>query len=515
MFDEMRFLFSVDSNIKNKYNNANSNTVVNDDNPAQSIMYNNEWSEKDKKFNVNKYTINKGDVKNYIKSEVNKPYTANNNNPYLDLLTYTNDTNTSKALKLKSTDFAYLRDIGVLPINRLMILRRFPEGVVVPVDLQDISISKVEPISVVVGWVKKDTNLLNFTFNEVWKQQGSGDMLHLMLAKIIKDEFGLEIDKIIPIPGWGLGFMFGILKEMGLTTFDKTNVPIGNPNLLKESITRPHEEFGLESSFSFELETVYEQKYISGVDPTVAVLDILTNLLAMGTSNTEFLGTKGSRILQLLRTANENPTNGAGWALLIDEVSTAFMRAIRSAITQVAKDIKQLANPKQSDQNAVKSATTSDTKDSTKNEDKSQAKANESLGLVQRAIDSSITKTILASTLARYKWPLRGSISMFTGDPTTPWHLTIGNPYAPVLSMNNIYVTNVAVGMGKDFGYNDMPRTMEVKVSMKQGRNLGKQEIFSFFGVNYKRKYTLSKNTDNTNAISKQKVNSSTQKVNK
>jgi hypothetical protein len=101
-----------------------------------------------------------------------------------------------------------------------------------------------------------------------------------------------------------------------------------------------------------------------------------------------------------------------------------------------------------------------------------------------------IVSSILASTIARYQWPLRGSISMFTGEATTPWHLTIGNPYAPLLSMNNIHVKNVAVTMGKDMGVNDMPRTMEVKVQMRQGRNLGKQEIFSFFGVSYKRQYS-------------------------
>lgn len=514
MYDEMRFLFSVDSNIKNKYNSAGSNKVANTANPVQSIMYNNVWNEKDKKFNVNQYVIDKVGVKeNYIKSEVNKPYTANNNNPYLDLLAHTNDPNTSKALKIRSSDLAYLRDIGVLPINRLMILRRFPEGVVVPVDLQSPGISKVEPISTVIGWVKKDTNLLNFTFNEVWRQQGSGDMLHLMLAKIIKDEFGLEIDKLIPIPGWGLGFMFGILNEMGLTTYNKTNVPIGNPNLLKEAITRPHEEFGLESNFTFELETVYEQKYISGVDPTVASLDILNNLLIMGTSDTEFLGVKGGEIIQMLREANENPTNGAGWAALIDKVVSAFISALGRAIKDVAKDIEKMASVPPPKEEATKTNNENNEGTDAANEDKSKVKATEQVNLFGQILESQIVQTILASTLARYKWPLRGSISMFTGDPTTPWHLTIGNPYAPVLSMNNIHVTSVGVTMGKDLGYNDMPRIMEVKISMKQGRNLGKQEIFSFFGVNYKRKYNMSSNA-NTTQNSKQKVNSSTKKGN-
>ena len=149
MFDEMRFLFSVDPNIKNNYNSAGGNSIVNSTNPAQSVTYKNEWSEKDKKFNVNEYIVDKVGVKdNYIMSNVNKLYTSNNN-PYLDLLKETNES-TSPAMKLKSSDLAYLRDIGVMPINRLMILRRFGEGKVVPVDISDFP---ARPISTVIGWV--------------------------------------------------------------------------------------------------------------------------------------------------------------------------------------------------------------------------------------------------------------------------------------------------------------------------------------------------------------------------
>ena len=118
-----------------------------------------------------------------------------------------------------------------------------------------------------------------------------------------------------------------------------------------------------------------------------------------------------------------------------------------------------------------------------------------------------MVKSILASTLARYKWPLRGSIAMFTGDPSTPWHLTIGNPYAPLLSMNNIWVKSVGITEGKDMGFNDMPRIMEVKITMEAGRSLGKQEIYSLFGVRYKRQYNKFTATQSTNSITNSILN--------
>jgi hypothetical protein len=495
MYDEMRFLFSVDPNVKNTNNDSENNKVVDTNNPAQAINYKKELNQNDKNFYINKYVINKGDVKNYIKSDVNKSYQANNKNPYLDLLEFTNSPDTSKGLKIKSSDLAYLRDIGVFPINRLMILRRYPEGVVIPVDLNDLD---VEPVSTVIGWVKRDSSMLEYTFNEKWQKMDSGGMLHKLLRQIINDEFGIDIGSIIPVPGWGLGFLFGILNKMGLTDYDRTNLPIGDPNVLMEAITRPHEQFGLESSFNFELETSYEQKYIAGIDPTVSSMEMLNNLLVMGTSDTKIIGKKGSQFEKDLRAANENPTNGAGWTKLTGDVVTAFVSALSSTIKKDIGDISEFLTT-----NKIKVEGSEDDSISGDNQKDSQGKSNQTkekdsvttqaVSLIEnkftQLLQSDLVSTILASTLARYRWPLRGSISMFTGDANTPWHLTIGNPYAPLLSMNNIYVKNVQVSESSEMSYNDIPKYRDVKISMEQGRNLGKNEIYDLFGVRYKRHY--------------------------
>ena len=502
MYDEMRFLFSVDPNIKNSNNDSRNNKVVDTKNPAQSINYRKELNEEDKNFYINKYVINKGDVKNYIKSDVNKAYQANNKNPYLDLLEFTNSPDTAKGLKLKSSDFAYLRDIGVFPINRLMILRRYPEGVLVPVDLND---CKVEPISTVIGWVKRDTNMLEYSFNEKWTKMDSSGRLDKMLQQIINDEFGIDIANIIPIPGWGLGFLFGILNKMGLTNYNRTNLPIGDPNILMEAITRPHETFGLESGFDFDLETTYEQKYIAGIDPTVSSMSVLENLLTMGTSDTKVIGKKGSTFEKLLKQANENPTNGSGWAALAGYVVKSFVSALGETIAKDAKDIvtfmkgmgiKQKGTEEEAQSNETEKEKKPKVETNATDEEKQGLLDNAAEGVIleignkfTELLKSDLITTILASTLAKYKWPLRGSISMFTGDPNTPWHLTIGNPYAPLLSMNNVHVKSIVVTESSEMGYNDIPKFKTVKIGMSQGRNMGKNEIYKLFGVRYKRRY--------------------------
>ena len=521
MFDEMRFLFSVNPSLRNR---LGTNRTVNTENPIESVNFLKEINEDDDtKIDINTYVINREGVRNYIQSDVNKAYRNEKNNPYLDLIRFTNEPETAKALRLWSTDFAYLRDIGVMPLNRLMILRRFPEGTIVPVDLNEL---EVEPISVVIGWIKADSNLLDFSFSEKWVTQST--MLHEMLSKIINDEFGFDISNIIPIPGWGVGFMFQVLHEMGLTSYNSQRLPLGDPNLLREALTRPHEEFGLESSFNFNFETFYEQKYIAGIDPTVSTFDIINNLLTMGTSDTRFMGKKGSDVLEKLRNANESYNDANAWAEFAVEVLNGFVEALGTALEFVKGDLAEIGDlfglgeigleeeekptpgeeieeEQQSRRTRLANWVTGKGRRDRKREEQEKLEESEDLStstllgsirVFESLFETNIAKSIIASTFGRYQWPLRGSISMLTGDPTTPWHLTIGNPYAPLLSMNNIHVTKVDIKGGNEMGHNDLPKIMQVTISMKEGRNLGKQEIFEMFGVRYKRRYNKLENND-------------------
>ena len=103
---------------------------------------------------------------------------------------------------------------------------------------------------------------------------------------------------------------------------------------------------------------------------------------------------------------------------------------------------------------------------------------------------SGFVNSVLASTMARYKWPMQGAIAQSTGMALTPWHLTIGNPASPIISMNQIKVDSVEVRLGSEMLFNDLPKYIYAKITISQARNLGKQEILRFFGVNLKRKYS-------------------------
>ena len=52
------------------------------------------------------------------------------------------------SMKLDYADFAYLKNVGVYPNNRLIIARRFPAGV-----SNDLTAIKVSPLSTLISWV--------------------------------------------------------------------------------------------------------------------------------------------------------------------------------------------------------------------------------------------------------------------------------------------------------------------------------------------------------------------------
>lgn len=495
---------------------------------------------------------------NYIKNKISTTYANGENaNPYLNLI---NDFNThdKNELHLNIHDFIYLRDIGVYPVNKLMILRRFSSAPASP-DLVHSSrkVSMGKPLSTVIGWVKNDDDIFNISFNEVWKTQDK--WVHYLIQEIINDQFGVDIGNIFPMPGWGQSLMFSFMSKMGWTDYGGSNLPIGDANLLRTGVTRETEGTGLATNMSLKLETTYELKYIQNIDPTTVFYSIINNLLNMGTSNIKFLFKGGSNISNLQKFVS-NP-NIKSLIHLVAGAINDILREVGNIISNIKsssefgktinnqnklekeaqkrdldeEDIKRKANakPKYNDKNEVIGSEPVtlinggvwSASDSTalstavyKYEELERKKNRNSIinnassstkktSFVDRMVNmasslangseiiryiSGFINSVLASTIARYEWPMKGAIAQSTGMNMTPWHLTIGNPKAPIVSMNYIKVDSVEIKLSGDIFYNDLPRYINASISISNARPLGKQEILKFFGNTFIREYTSS-----------------------
>lgn len=507
MYTELSFLFETNRNIMSSTNGngfSNNNTLWGE-NPNEEKNY---TVYKD----ISIFEGKNGDIKNYIKQKIYDT-DVDDMNPYVSLIKDTKYNNMSK--KLKASHFTYLRDLGVYPINRLIVLRRYPEGVAVYDDLEKIG---AEPISTVIGWLREDAEIFNISFNENWGT--SNKYLHEIINDILNNEFKMGgMENIVPMPGFTQGLLFGFFEKLGLSEKGSMyDIPFGDPNLLREAATRDYQQQGLLSNMNISFETTYEQKFIGNYDPATAMLDILRNLTAMGTSNTRYLFKmeKGGILEDLLNATQGKGNNIALWSDVITKIITKFTEAVSETVAAIALNMTSQEKSKYDEEQAKKNAEqakknaeeskktkvnksdeSKEVKETTK---KSEAEeANDAANAFNNKLTSllesegvmgAMLKNVLASTFAKHRWPIRGSIGAMTGIPTAPWHITVGNPYSPIISAGNMIVDKIEVSSKGEMGFNDLPLQITAKISIKFGRNLGKQEIDSLFNNGYRRIYS-------------------------
>jgi hypothetical protein len=430
-FSEMDFLFST--------------SPVGVNSPTQKMQNNVSVSKTEK-------------IQNYVKDTIYNE--DRKDNPYIDLTNYFNGEKASKSLNIKPSDLAYLRELGVYPINRMVILRRFAEGVTVPERLDELDI---EPISVIAGWLKPDENFGKIGFNETWGHTQA--RIDELLTDMINTSFtkGQKLTSLIPVPNFAQGLLFGLLKDTGITggqnsNWDWNNIPIGDPNVLMEGPYRDPAQQNIKSEFNFTFETIYEQKFIGDIDPGDAMINIIDSLLKMGTSNMKYWLNGKSGIVGAAKEAIDKSDLNYWW-ILIEKTLSELWKVIKTTISNITEFVTS-----------------------------STDKVADFKEVLIKTLNS-----VLNATIARYRWELKGSMAMMTGDSPTPWFLTIGNPYSPWIASNHVVVQKVDIETSNEVGFNDMPMWLKVNITVSQSRNLGRNEILRMFNNIYIRKYSKTK----------------------
>lgn len=384
----------------------------------------------------------------------------------------------SNKASLRPQDFAYLKDLGVYPNNRLVIARRFTG----PIKDNIMDRGGEPPKAVMITWKPQDEDFLDFTFSEEW-EEAAADFTDIF------NSFGEEfrISSLGGAGGAGIGATphYGFTEQLvrklyaGLGILEEessdTPLPSGNPNIIKKAkqrrlVGKGEAGTGLNCDISIKMKVVYEQKFISGIDPTVAWMDILANALSFGTSNSANYGLSAT-----FRNKLDEWTNDPGifFQDVIDsikDVITSFLDSIKSAIDSFVNSNN--GNEEQG----------------TENEPTTEEEANaltQGLELLNRAIDA--TKNSLYATMRKYRIPIMGVASALTGAPSTPWHVTIGNPLRPVFCSGDMLTEDVSVKLGPILSFNDLPSNIEVEFTLKNARPLGLQEIMAKFNTGHLR----------------------------
>lgn len=384
------------------------------------------------------------------------------------------DYTANTAMELGEQDFAYLKDYGVYPNNRLIVVRRFKSPV--GDDLTSLDDGN-KPISTLVSWFEGEKSPLKISFGEKW-ENGQGNLVKLLDRMLGTEKLGGGLRTLnsffqggVPFSGFSEGLQFELLKRLGLTD-DKglQNVPSGNPNLIQESKKRQlvNDSGGsaMETKIDIDFETTYQQKFIGGTDPTLVYLDIINNILRFGGSESNFyINGKGGELIRSFLTKFRK----GQWIQALTIIVNAIVDLMSGIVESLFKSIKKVSS-------AVASAAKGDTDPIT-------------------SIVTDAFSKIGGAVISKYRVEIGGIVSSLTGESSTPWHVTIGNPKSPIFSTGDMYTQNVTIELGPVLAFNDLPSSITVTCTLSNARSLGIQEIFGKFNAGKGRSYQVVKNS--------------------
>lgn len=412
----------------------------------------------------------------------------------------------SLGTRLSASDFAYLKNIGVYPNNRIIIARRFagPVG-------NDLSIIDQKPLAVLIDWVKEDGDFFEITYGEEWVDADASFETILnnigeasVLSTDNKSGMAVLGTKLaagvgaLPLPGLTEALQYNLFKELGIVSTDSPfKIPTGDPNLIREAKRRKTlgkglAGSGLKCNFSVKMTVEYEQKFINGVDPTIVYFDIIANALSFATSpavfqfNNKFYNDTTSVLKNFISGNIANIKEG------LVQFLGALLTALGNTIGNLSESI--FGNTK--------------TNSNQSNQEKANSIKTNTSGLIGKLLEFT-----LGAVIEKYKVALLGVISSLTGVNSTPWHVTIGNPKRPYFSSGDMYVDDVKMSMGSVLAFNDLPSTIKLDLTLKPARNIGADEIFDRFNIGKGRSYTRPADVFYNTQFSEEDTKDITQKV--
>lgn len=392
--------------------------------------------------------------------------------------------------KYKYADFMYCKDLGKIPNNHLITLRRFafPVGDDIThnplIDAKDEYNSFQPDIARMVTWFGTEDNslenILNYNYVATWKEFNSeiqqlpsreeerkgalgklGNLLSPNFAQgVNKGLYGAQFENALK--KWSDGPTYANNEAANGTNYDKNKIyePIN-------TIRSTHKyEGNLVYNHEFTLKFCYTLRAYDNINPKSAFLDLIGNILTMTYRQGNFWG--GSRSIIGL------PPNNKFWSTVnsfVDKSADSGANFINALIGGGENGSFQL----DSILGTIKDA------------------ASGVMNFLKGGIDTikaQLTTENLKKLTNNGKNILAGLIknklgrpsiyafnSLLTDDNVGLWHVTIGNPRNPIASMGNLIITKSEIRHVGPLGIDDFPTGLEVTISLKHAKPRDKVAI--------------------------------------
>lgn len=384
--------------------------------------------------------------------------------------------NGAVSYQYSSGDFAYCHYYGKIPNNYLVTLRRFPlpcpddiiNGTVLDADGKPRKIAQGD-LARAVTWMSeaagnKMEDLLKFTVGYNWEDlesevqtitpqapdRGSiGNFINSspFLSNVENTARGVSAGQAATVEAHGAGW--DPLKET------KPNQALGPYNVIKNVRVRKE---GLTFEQEIKLVFEYDLRAIGKVDPKMAMLDIMANMLVLTYNNAPFWG------------GATRYTSSGTVKKPFGDMSKLYGGDIAGYFGSLMNDFQKMAG-------------------------------NLMAGGPMEAL-KKIGGNLLGGSLMNLFGKPNGTEAakaFLTGDPTGAWHVTIGNPLNPIAVIGNLTCSAADFAFEGPLGYEDFPSKLKVTITLVPGRYRDKGDIESMFNAGRGRIYLTPKGKKDPN----------------
>jgi hypothetical protein len=421
---------------------------------------------------------NKSSNRNEMSSSLTGPLSSGKNgaNPILqptarNIVNFAKNNQASLGFDYDFTDFAQCEHYGAISNNYMITLRRFPYPVAddiltptifdntgKPVDSHQPDLARaISWLSPALGNDLKE--IIKFKVGYNWEEIKS-ELQTIESSKGSRGAAGAFIDgnpllSLVEASANGLSAAeAATIRDRG-QGFDPTketypNKVFGPYNIINTVLARAQ---GLTFDQDFTIAFHYDIKGYGNTSPKAAFMDTLANLLVLTYSNAPFWGgatryTGSGSVGKPFGDYNELKNgNYQGYLTgLVDQFSSMGQNLF-----------------------------------------------NDVSGIFQNGFgNSKIADNLIGGGLMKlFNGPQGATIAaaFLSGDPTGQWHLTIGNPLMPMLTIGNLALQDANFEFEGPLGYEDFPTKLKMTVTLKPGRPRDKGEIESMFNAGRGRMY--------------------------
>jgi hypothetical protein len=407
------------------------------------------------------------------------------------------------------TDFIYCKYYGIIPNNHLITLRRYPaptfDNLNIPLMIGEDASSNAaqndfKPIAQAVTWTGEETgnkisDILGFEVTTNWKLWESA--VESVQGNEQDAEQGPKLlqgaAKFLAISSGLAGGNINSANDTANASYDPyANGPYshrvyGPVNVIEKTYKRDR---GLDFKQSFALNFHYSLRSIAGINPKAAMLDIMSNMLALTYNNAAFWG--GANRYFPKKPLYPFLGGPGGMNAWYRGNPVAFRNAFMGQTHNVLSQIGDLFSSLKSDPVAALSQL---------------AQNGAKMGM-------AILSKGMAPDIVSFK-------SLLTGEPVGEWHMVVGNPYSPTMNIGNLICTGAKFQFNDTLGADNFPTELHVIINLEHGRPRDSGDIQSMFNEGEGRIYfapadnkeafnsSSQKNSTNDNSYTnKQKTNS-------